>query len=70
VDLLRALEKIIIERRTHVIQVEELIPATPADVRLGELYVEYEKPADRTAVHAASRNPSPKRHGRGLRALL
>ena len=49
VDLPLSLENIIVERRTHVIKVDELIPANPADVLLGDLYVEYEKPADKTA---------------------
>jgi hypothetical protein len=42
------LEKIIVERRTHVIHATEQVPAAPDDVLLGSLYAEYEKPADRT----------------------
>jgi hypothetical protein len=48
VDLPLTLEKIIVERRTHVIQATELLPAAPDDVLLGTLHAEYEKPADRT----------------------
>jgi hypothetical protein len=44
VDLPLTLEKIIIERRTHVIKVDELLPADPQDVILGDLYAEYAKP--------------------------
>ncbi len=42
------LEKIIVERRTHVIQVDQLKLANPEDVLLGDLCAEYEKPADKT----------------------
>ncbi len=48
VDLPLTLEKIIVERRTHVIHATEQRPASPDDVLLGALYAEYEKPADRT----------------------
>jgi hypothetical protein len=48
VDYPLSVEKIIVERRTHVIKLDELIPANPEDVLLGDLYVEYEKPADKT----------------------
>ena len=48
VDLPLQLEKIIVERRTHVIHVDELLPANPADVVLGDLYAEYAHPADQT----------------------
>jgi len=48
VDLALTLEKIIVERRTHVIHATEQLPAAPDDVLLGSLYAEYEKPADRT----------------------
>jgi hypothetical protein len=48
VDLPLTLEKIIVERRTHVIHATEQLPAAPDDVLLGSLYAEYEKPADRT----------------------
>ena len=48
VDYPLTLEKILVERRTHVIQGTEQLPASPADVLLGGLYAEYEKPADRT----------------------
>jgi hypothetical protein len=46
VDLPLTLEKIIVERRTHVIQVDELKPANPEDVLLGDFHAEYERPAD------------------------
>jgi hypothetical protein len=48
VDLPLTLEKIIVERRTHVIHATEQRPAAPDDVLLGQLYAEYERPADRT----------------------
>jgi hypothetical protein len=48
VDLPLTLEKIVVERRTHVIHATEQRPAAPDDVLLGSLYAEYEKPADRT----------------------
>ena len=68
VDLPLTLEKIIVERRTHVIQATEQLPAASDDVVLGALYAEYEKPADKTdeAVRlyapghaAAGRHPGP-----------
>lgn len=46
VDLPLTLEKIIVERRTHVIHATEQLPAAADDVLLGALYAEYEKPAD------------------------
>jgi hypothetical protein len=48
VDLPMTLEKIIVERRTHVIHATEQLPAAPDDVVLGALLAEYEKPADQT----------------------
>jgi hypothetical protein len=48
VDLPLTLEKIIVERRTHVIHATEQIPAAPDDVLLGSLLAEYETAADRT----------------------
>jgi hypothetical protein len=48
VDLPLTLEKIIVERRTHVIKLDTLEPANPADVLLGDLYVEYARDADRS----------------------
>jgi hypothetical protein len=48
VDLPLTLEKIIVERRTHVIQATEQLPAAPDDVLLGSLSAEYERPADKT----------------------
>lgn len=48
VDYPLTLEKIIVERRTHVIHLTEQLPASPDDVLLGTLHAEYEKPADKT----------------------
>jgi hypothetical protein len=48
VDLPLTLEKIIVERRTHVIHATEQLSAKPDDVLLGALYAEYERPADKT----------------------
>jgi hypothetical protein len=48
VDLPLTLEKIIVERRTHVIHATEQVPAAADDVLLGTLLAEYETPADRT----------------------
>src|SRR5207302_3559109 len=47
VDLPLTLEKIIVERRTHVIHATEQLPAATDDVLLGSLLAEYETPADR-----------------------
>ena len=49
VDLPLTLEKIIVERRTHVIHATEQWQANPDDVVLGTLHAEYEAPADKTA---------------------
>jgi hypothetical protein len=35
-----------VERRTHVIKVDELLPADPRDVLLGDLFAEYAKRED------------------------
>jgi hypothetical protein len=48
VDLPLSLEKIIVERRTHVIKADELLPANPAEVLLGDMYAEYQNAADQT----------------------
>src|SRR5205085_3804543 len=48
VDLPLTLEKIIVERRTHVIHSTEQLPASTDDVLLGTLVVEYESPAHKT----------------------
>src|SRR5947199_10209064 len=48
VDLPLTLEKIIVERRTHVIHATEQLAAAPDDVLLGALLAEYETPADKT----------------------
>ena len=53
VDLPLKLEKVIVERRTHVMYVNDLQPADPSDVLLGELIAEYETPADATAQAVA-----------------
>jgi hypothetical protein len=47
VDLPLTLEKIIVERRTHVIHGTEQLPASADDVLLGGLYAEYETPANK-----------------------
>lgn len=47
-DLPLTLEKILVERRTHAITVNEFEPASPEDVLLGGLVAEYETPEDRT----------------------
>ncbi len=46
VDLPLSLEKIVVERRTHVIKLDELLPANPADVLLGDLFAEYRRSDD------------------------
>lgn len=48
VDLPLKLEKIFVERRTHAMYVNSPRPTRPDDVLLGDLYVEYESPADKT----------------------
>src|SRR5207247_2651920 len=48
VDLPLTLEKIVVERRTHVIHATEQLSAAPDDVLLGSLYAEYEHSADKT----------------------
>ncbi|MCX7705962.1 MAG: hypothetical protein N2115_06885, partial [bacterium] len=48
VDLPLKVEKIFVERRTHVIVADELRPADTSDTLFGDLFVEYEKPEDRT----------------------
>ena len=48
VDLPLSIEKIVVERRSHVIYVNDPQPARPDDVLLGDLYAEYETPFDKT----------------------
>ena len=48
VDLPLKLDKVIVERRTHVLYVNDIQPANPADVLLGELIAEYATPFDAT----------------------
>jgi hypothetical protein len=48
VDYPLTLERIIVERRTHVIAGTELVPASADDVLLGGLFAEYETAADGT----------------------
>ncbi len=63
VDLPLTLEKVVVERRTHVMYVDGPQPADQSDVLLGDLSVEYETPQDATpeAVRIASlRMPVPK----------
>ena len=55
VDLPIRLEKVIVERRTHVIYVNSMEEADPADVLLGELVAEYGSEADTTDA-AVNRN--------------
>jgi len=50
VDLPLTLEKVIVERRTHAMYVNDPQPANTEDVQLGNLLVEYAKPADKTEV--------------------
>ncbi len=61
VDYPLTLEKVIVERRTHVIAGTELVPAAIDDVLLGGLYAEYQKAADKTpeAVRLAGLRMSP-----------
>jgi hypothetical protein len=62
VDLPLTLEKIIVERRTHVIAGTELLTANPDDVLLAGLFAEYASPADKTdeAVRVSRlRMPTP-----------
>lgn len=62
VDLPLKLEKIVVERRTHVLYVNDPQPAKADDVLLGDLIVEYATPEDATpdAVRlAALRMPLP-----------
>ncbi len=53
VDLPLQLEKIIIERRTNAVYVNDVQPTNPADVLLGELVAEYETAGDATAQAVA-----------------
>jgi len=48
VDLPLTLEKIIVERRTHVLYVNDVQPADPSDVLIGDLIAEYATPFDAT----------------------
>jgi len=50
VHLPLSLEKIIVERRTHVMYVNDPQPASRQDVLLGDLYAEYATDFDRTAA--------------------
>jgi hypothetical protein len=62
IDYPLTLEKIAIERRTHVMYVDDPQPANRADVLLGDVYAEYASEADTTpeAVRlAAIRMPMP-----------
>jgi hypothetical protein len=53
VDLPVALEKIIVERRTHAMYVNDPQPARPDDVLLADLYAEYAAPFDQSAAVVA-----------------
>lgn len=62
IDLPLTLEKVVVERRTHVMYVDDPQPADMSDVLLGDLYVEYADPNDAKteAVQLASvRMPVP-----------
>jgi len=48
VDLPLTVEKIFVMRRTHVVYVNDLQPADPSDILLGELIAEYDRPFDAT----------------------
>ena len=48
VDLPIALEAIIVERRTHLLYVNDVQPVASDEVAFGKMLVEYESPADRT----------------------
>jgi len=48
IDLPLSLEKVIVERRTHAMYVNDPQPTNGEDVLLGDLYVEYAKPFDKT----------------------
>jgi hypothetical protein len=48
IDLPLSLEQVVIERRTHVMYVDDPQPASDGDVRLGDLYAEYDAEADGT----------------------
>jgi hypothetical protein len=63
VDLPLRIESIIVERRTHVLYVNDVQPANPADVLLGELVAEYESASDsaeETVVLNQLRMPRPR----------
>ena len=47
-DLPVTLEKILVERRSSVIYGNDLVPAKPDDVLLGDLYAEYARAEDRS----------------------
>ena len=62
VDLPLTLEKIIVERRTHVIAGTQQVPASNDDVLLGALFAEYEKltnKMDDTVRQSRLRMPLP-----------
>ena len=48
VDLPLRIEKIIVERRTHILYVNDIQPTDPSDVLLSDLFAEYETPFDAT----------------------
>jgi len=48
VELPLTIEKIFVMRRTHVVYVNDLQPADPSDILLGELIAEYDAPFDAT----------------------
>jgi len=81
VDLPLTLEKIIVERRTHILYVNDIQPTDPADALLGDLVAEYDTEADATEQAVAQsrlRMPLPlvvrasarSQPGYGLKAAL
>lgn len=68
IDLPLTLEKMVVERRTHVMYVDGPQPANRGDVLLGDLYVEYADAADATprAVEEASVSMSVPKDVKGL----
>ncbi|MEO6848502.1 MAG: hypothetical protein ABI443_12360 [Chthoniobacterales bacterium] len=62
VHLPLTLDKIIVERRTHTLYLDSVLPAKPDDVLLGDLTAEYAKPSDKTEEAVAQSNitmPAP-----------
>jgi hypothetical protein len=63
VDLPLALEKILVEQRSHILYVNDIQPVASNSVSFGKLFAEYADPADAAplaVVHAKLRMPLPK----------